>query len=371
MEGQTVIKAIVGQLDEIGHRVWGVRIEQLQPDQAGVRLHQNSRQGADRKVESYAGDDGDRLGHQPDMSASALPAPFENARVGVIGGSGLYAIDGLSEVKEVQIDTPFGTPSDQFRLGRLNGVDVVFLARHGRQHHLLPSEVPYRANVWALRSLGVRWLVSVSAVGSLREHLRPRDMVVPSQFIDRTMQRPQSFFGDGCVAHVSLAEPFCQRLSECLARAAEAQMPAGHHLHRGGTYLCMEGPAFSTRAESELYRSWGCDVIGMTNHTEARLAREAEIAYASLSMVTDFDCWHNDHDAVSVEMVVGNLRANAMATGPILQQLMESLRESFPESVAHTALKDALMTAPQAVPQETRRKLDLLTAPYWGSLGES
>ena len=300
------------------------------------------------------------------MNASAGTAPLDAARVGVIGGSGLYAIDGLSDVQEVVVNTPFGTPSDPLRVGRLNGVDVVFLARHGRGHHLLPSEVPYRANIWALRSLNVRWLVSVSAVGSLRDHLRPRDMVVPSQFIDRTMQRPQSFFGDGCVAHVSLAEPFCSRLSDLLANAAEAEMPSGHHLHRGGTYLCMEGPAFSTRAESELYRNWGCDVIGMTNHTEARLAREAEIAYASLSMVTDFDCWHNDHDAVSVEMVVGNLRANAVATGPILHQLMESLKQRRPESLAHTALKDALMTAPEAVPAETRQRLDLFTAPYWG-----
>jgi len=291
---------------------------------------------------------------------------LDDARVAVIGGSGLYAIEGLSDVEEVTVETPFGTPSDSFRLGRLNGVDVVFLARHGRSHHLLPSEVPYRANIWALRSLDVRWLISVSAVGSLREHLRPRDMVVPAQFIDRTMQRPQSFFGEGCVAHVSLAEPFCNRLSDLLASAAEAQMPAGHHLHRGGTYLCMEGPAFSTRAESELYRSWGCDVIGMTNHTEARLAREAEIAYASLSMVTDFDCWHNDHDAVSVEMVVGNLRANAMATGPILHHLMGYFGQQRPHSIAHSALADALMTAPEAVPADTRRRLDLFTAPYWG-----
>ena len=207
------------------------------------------------------------------------------ARVGVIGGSGLYAMPSLELIEECAIDTPFGTPSDVLRLGRLHDVETVFLARHGKHHQLLPSEVPYRANIWAMRSLGVRWLISVSAVGSLRERLRPRDMVVPDQFIDRTHQRPQSFFGDGCVAHVSLADPLCPILSGLLADAAEASMPAGHRLHRGGIYLCMEGPAFSTRAESELYRSWGCSVIGMTNHTEARLAREAELAYASLSMV--------------------------------------------------------------------------------------
>ena len=302
------------------------------------------------------------------MSQTVSGPQLDSARVGVIGGSGLYSINNLESVREVQVETPFGTPSDALRIGTLNGVEVVFLARHGRQHHLLPSEVPYQANLWAMRSLGVRWLISVSAVGSLREHLRPRDMVVPHQFIDRTRQRPQSFFGDGCVAHVSLADPFCPVLSERLATAASASMPVGHHLHRGGTYLCMEGPAFSTRAESELYRSWGCDVIGMTNHTEARLAREAEIAYASLSMVTDFDCWHDDHDAVTVEMVVGNLKANATATGPILEELMGSFRDERPESAAHNALEHALMTPKDAVPAHTRQRLDLFTSPYWGSV---
>ncbi len=308
----------------------------------------------------------DDLNHS--MPQTASDPQLDSARVGVIGGSGLYSINSLESIREVQIETPFGSPSDALRIGTLNGVEVVFLARHGRQHHLLPSEVPYRANVWALRSLGVRWLISVSAVGSLREHLRPRDMVVPHQFIDRTRQRPQSFFGNGCVAHVSLADPFCPTLSEWLAAAAAGEMPVGHHLHQGGTYLCMEGPAFSTRAESELYRSWGCDVIGMTNHTEARLAREAEIAYASLSMVTDFDCWHDDHDAVTVEMVVGNLKANATATGPILERLMDSFRKERPGSPAHNALEHALMTSPAAVPAETRKRLDLFTSPYWGSI---
>ena len=293
---------------------------------------------------------------------------LSQARGGVIGGSGLYAMPGLRDVREIRLDTPFGSPSDALRLGTLEGVETVFLARHGCHHHLLPSEVPYRANIWAMRSLGVRWLISVSAVGSLREHLRPRDMVVPDQFIDRTRQRPQSFFGDGCVAHVSLADPFCPILSEWLATSASAEMPVGHHLHRGGTYLCMEGPAFSTRAESELYRSWGCDVIGMTNHTEARLAREAEIAYASLSMVTDFDCWHDDHDAVTVDMVIGNLKANATATGPILERLMGNFSGERPESPAHSALANALMTPPAAVPAATRERLDLLTTTYWGSV---
>lgn len=290
-----------------------------------------------------------------------------SARVGVIGGSGLYAIQGLTEVTEHRFETPFGPTSDGLRVGVLNGMETVFLARHGQHHHLLPSEVPYRANIWAMRKLGVRWLISVSAVGSLKEELKPRDMVVPDQFIDRTHQRPQSFFGEGCVAHVSLADPFCPDLSTLLADAAEAALPAGHKLHRGGTYLCMEGPAFSTRAESELYRSWNCSVIGMTNHTEARLAREAELAYASLSMVTDYDCWHSEHDAVSVEMVIGNLQANAAATEPILHGLMGRLQLQRPASAAHTALSTALITPKDTVPAATRQRLDLLTTPYWGA----
>ena len=296
---------------------------------------------------------------------------LSKARVGVIGGSGLYAIAGLEDEQELEVQTPFGRPSDRFRVGRLEGIDIVFLARHGRHHQFLPREVPYRANLWAMRSLGVRWLVSVSAVGSLQASIRPRDMVVPDQFIDRTQQRPLTFFGEGCVAHVSLADPFCSQLSQLLAEAAKSSLPNGQTLHRGGTYLCMEGPAFSTRAESELYRSWGCSVIGMTNHTEARLAREAELAYTSLSMVTDFDCWHQDHDAVSVEMVMGNLRANALATEPILRTLMQKIGAERPASPAHKALANALVTPKEVVPPQTRHKLDLLTAPYWGAWPQS
>ena len=296
---------------------------------------------------------------------------LSKARVGVIGGSGLYAIAGLEDEQEVEVQTPFGHPSDRLRVGRLEGVDTVFLARHGRHHQFLPREVPYRANLWAMRSLGVRWLISVSAVGSLQASIRPRDMVVPDQFIDRTQQRPPTFFGEGCVAHVSLADPFCSQLSQLLTEAAKSSLPNGQTLHQGGTYLCMEGPAFSTRAESELYRSWGCSVIGMTNQTEARLAREAELAYTSLSMVTDFDCWHQDHDAVTVEMVMGNLRANAMATEPILRTLMQRISAERPASPAHTALANALVTSKEVVPLETRRKLDLFTAPYWGAWSQS
>ena len=289
------------------------------------------------------------------------------ARLGVLGGSGLYAMEGLENIQEIQLDTPFGPPSDSLRLGTLGGMEVVFLARHGRHHTFLPTEVPYRANIWAMRSLGVRWILSPSAVGSLQESVKPLDMVVPDQFIDRTHQRPISFFGQGAVAHVALADPFCPSLSRLLADVADSLMPEGRSLHRGGTYLCMEGPAFSTRAESNLYRSWGCTVIGMTNHTEARLAREAEIAYATLAMATDYDCWYADHDSVTVEMVIGNLRANAELATQIVRTTAERIAVQRPTSPAHQALRDALMTPKDQVPAATRRKLDLFTQPYWGS----
>ena len=291
---------------------------------------------------------------------------LSQARLGVLGGSGLYAMEGLENVQELAIDTPFGQPSDSLRLGTLGGMEVVFLARHGRHHTFTPTEVPYRANIWAMRSLGVRWILSPSAVGSLQECVRPLDMVVPDQFIDRTHQRPLSFFGEGAVAHVALADPFCPSLSRLLGDVADSLMPEGRQLHRGGTYLCMEGPAFSTRAESNLYRSWGCSVIGMTNHTEARLAREAEIAYATLAMATDYDCWYADHDSVTVEMVIGNLRANAELATRIVRTTAERIAALRPASIAHQALRDGLMTPKDQVPAATRRKLDLFTAPYWG-----
>jgi len=291
---------------------------------------------------------------------------LSQARLGVLGGSGLYAMEGLENVEELAIDTPFGQPSDSLRLGTLGGMEVVFLARHGRHHIFTPTEVPYRANIWAMRSLGVRWILSPSAVGSLQESVRPLDMLVPDQFIDRTHQRPLSFFGEGAVAHVALADPFCPSLSRLLGDVADSLMPEGRQLHRGGTYLCMEGPAFSTRAESNLYRSWGCSVIGMTNHTEARLAREAEIAYATLAMATDYDCWYADHDSVTVEMVIGNLRANAELATRIVRTTAERIAALRPASIAHQALRDGLMTPKDQVPAATRRKLDLFTAPYWG-----
>ncbi|MEB3243993.1 MAG: S-methyl-5'-thioadenosine phosphorylase [Cyanobacteriota bacterium] len=303
---------------------------------------------------------------------TSLSAPdLTAARLGVLGGSGLYAMEGLEEVSEVAVNTPYGSPSDALRLGRIGDLEVVFLARHGRHHTYTPSEVPYQANLWALRSLGVRWILSVSAVGSLQEGVRPLDMLVPDQFIDRTHQRPLSFFGEGLVAHVAAADPFCPTLSGILADVADSLMPDGRELHRGGTYLCMEGPAFSTRAESELYRSWGCSVIGMTNHTEARLAREAEMAYATLAMVTDYDCWHQDHDAVSVEMVIDNLRANAALAQAIVRLAAERVGVQRPASTAHRALRHALMTPREQVPPDTRRRTDLFTAPYWGGLEDA
>ncbi|MFN5220214.1 MAG: S-methyl-5'-thioadenosine phosphorylase [Cyanobacteriota bacterium] len=298
--------------------------------------------------------------------STVAPPDLGQARLGVLGGSGLYAIDGLEDVRELEVETPYGAPSDALRLGRIGNLEVVFLARHGRHHTHTPTEVPYRANLWALRSLNVRWILSVSAVGSLQQDVRPLDMLVPDQFIDRTHQRPLTFFGEGAVAHVGVADPFCPALSRLLADVGDSLMPEGRRLHRGGTYLCMEGPAFSTRAESELYRQWGCDVIGMTNHSEARLAREAEIAYATLAMVTDYDCWHQEHEAVTVEMVIENLHANASLAKEIVLLAARRVGDLRPTSKAHQALRHALMTPKEKVPAATRRRVDLFTSPYWG-----
>jgi 5'-methylthioadenosine phosphorylase len=298
--------------------------------------------------------------------ANSTLRDISEALIGVLGGSGLYAMPGLEDLEELEINTPFGAPSDRLLRGRLGKAPVVFLARHGRHHSFLPTEVPYRANIWAMRSLGVRWILSCSAVGSLQEMVRPLDLMVPDQFLDRTHQRPCSFFGEGAVAHVSLAEPFCNVLSGLLSEAVEEVLPPERKLHRGGTYLCMEGPAFSTKAESNFYRSLGCDVIGMTNHTEARLAREAEIAYSTLAMVTDYDCWHPNHDAVTVEMVVENLKANANTAQEVVMKAAALVHSQRPHSIAHSALAFALMTQKDHVPAHTRERLDLFTNPYWG-----
>ncbi len=285
-------------------------------------------------------------------------------RIGIIGGSGLYQMEALSDVKEIKVETPFGDPSDALITGKLDGVAVAFLARHGRGHTLTPSEIPFRANIYAMKALGVEYLISASAVGSLKAEAKPVDMVVPDQFIDRTKSRVSTFFGEGIVGHISFGNPVCDLLATLLADAVESQQFEGVTLHRGGTYVCMEGPAFSTKAESNLYRSWGASVIGMTNLPEAKLAREAEMAYATLAMVTDYDCWHPEHDSVTVEMVIGNLQKNAVNAQKVIQAVVRELNENPPESAAHSALKYAIITPPDKVPAATKQKLALLLQKY-------
>jgi 5'-methylthioadenosine phosphorylase len=249
-------------------------------------------------------------------------------------------------------------------VGTLEGVSVAFLARHGRDHHLTPTEIPFRANIYALKSLGVEYILSASAVGSLKADIKPLDLVVPDQFIDRTRDRISTFFGEGIVAHVAFGNPFCQNLSQVLADSVAGLNLPDIELHRGGTYVCMEGPAFSTIAESNLYRSWGADIIGMTNLTEAKLAREAEIAYATLALVTDYDCWHPDHDHVTVEMIIDNLHKNAINAQKVIQATVGKLAENLPSSAAHSALKYAILTPLAKAPEATKEKLALLLQKY-------
>ncbi|MBD2452403.1 S-methyl-5'-thioadenosine phosphorylase [Nostoc sp. FACHB-152] len=286
------------------------------------------------------------------------------ARIGIIGGSGLYKMEALKDVEEVQIQTPFGSPSDALILGTLEETKVAFLARHGRNHTLLPSELPFRANIYAMKQLGVEYLISASAVGSLKAEAKPLDMVVPDQFIDRTRNRISTFFGEGIVAHIAFGEPICKNLAGILATAIASLNLPDVTIHRGGTYICMEGPAFSTKAESNLYRSWGATVIGMTNLPEAKLAREAEIAYATLALVTDYDCWHPDHDSVTVEMVIGNLQRNAVNAQKVIQETVRRLSENPPSSDAHSALKYAILTQLDKAPAATKEKLKLLLQKY-------
>lgn len=281
--------------------------------------------------------------------------------IGVIGGSGLYEIDSLETIRSHRIETPFGDPSDAIVEGKLDGRRVCFLPRHGVGHRLLPHEINHRANLWALRSLGVRWLLSVTAVGSLREDLAPRHLVVPDQLIDRTgTAGKHTFFGHGIAAHVSFAEPYCPDLRRLLFEAASKVSP---HVHDGGTYLCMNGPAFSTRAEAEMHRLIGADVIGMTNGPEARLAREAEISAATLALVTDYDCWKTDEPPVALETVVGNLQANSAMAKRILEEWV-SLVPTEPTFATHRALESAIFTPRHLWPAETVAKLaPLLTKP--------
>lgn len=282
--------------------------------------------------------------------------------IGVIGGSGLYEMEGLTEVREVSLETPFGAPSDVFVTGVLEGRRMVFLPRHGRGHRLLPSEVPYRANIYGMKQLGVDRILSVSAVGSMREAIAPGHMVIPDQFIDRTQgKRASTFFGNGIVGHVAFADPVCPDLSGVLAEAAEA---VGATVHRGGTYLCIEGPNFSTRAESRLYRSWDVDVIGMTNLPEARLAREAEICYATLALATDYDCWYQGHDDVTVEAVMAIVRQNVALARRIVRAAALRLG-SDPGCGCGSALRHAVMTDPARIPPATREQLALLLDKYF------
>lgn len=282
-------------------------------------------------------------------------------RIGIVGGSGLYHMDGLADVEEVTVETPFGAPSDSFRTGTLEGRRVAFLARHGRGHTISPSELNYRANIYGFKKLGVERILSASAVGSLKEEHHPLDIILPDQFVDRTKARVSTFFGDGLVAHISFGDPVCSDLAGVVGSAAAA---AGVPVKTGGAYLCMEGPQFSTKAESELYRSWGLDVIGMTGLQEAKLAREAEICYTTLALVTDYDCWHPDHDAVTVADIISNLQKNSRNAQALIRASVRRMSDPRACGCEH-ALRHALITDPAMVPAETRERLSLLIGKYF------
>jgi 5'-methylthioadenosine phosphorylase len=281
-------------------------------------------------------------------------------RIGIVGGSGLYHMDGLTEIEEIEVKTPFGEPSDSYRAGMLEGHRVVFLARHGRGHTISPSELNFRANIYGFKSLGVERILSASAVGSLKEEHRPLDIILPDQFFDRTKSRVSTFFGDGLVAHVSFGDPICPQLADIVLSASQ---DSGVPVKKGGTYVCMEGPQFSTKAESETYRSWGMDVIGMTNLQEAKLAREAEICYTTMALVTDYDCWHPDHDAVTVADIIANLGRNSLNAQALIRSTVKLMPETR-ECGCGRALQHALITDPAKVPAETKERLTLLVGKY-------
>jgi 5'-methylthioadenosine phosphorylase len=285
---------------------------------------------------------------------------MDKVQIGIIGGSGLYDMAEVTSREEVRLTTPFGEPSGPYAIGTLRGKRVAFLARHGAGHRLLPSELNFRANIFGMKQLGVEFILSASAVGSLKEEYKPLDIVVPDQFIDRTKGRVSTFFGGGLAAHVGFAHPFCRILSGLVG---DSGAEAGARVHKGGTYVCMEGPQFSTLAESRLYRSWGADVIGMTNLQEAKLAREAEICYTTIALVTDYDCWHPDHDSVTVDMVIANLMHNAETAQKIIARAVDRLPFERTCECA-TALKYAVITRPEAIPAELRRDLAPLIGKY-------
>ena len=282
-------------------------------------------------------------------------------KVGIIGGSGFYQMDGLNELRRIEVETPFGLPSHAVVVGKIDGQSVAFLPRHGVGHPLLPSEINVRANIYALKSLGVEWLIGVSAVGSLREEIEPRHFVIPDQLYDHTKNRTSTFFGDGIVAHVGFADPFCPILGQCIYQSAKR---VGATIHSGGTYICMEGPAFSTLAESNLYRKFGFDVIGMTAAPEAKLAREAEMSYAVLACSTDYDCWHEDHETVTTEMIIENLLANVETAKQIVRSAIQNLPLDRSSSPAYKALEKSIATNPNVIPEETKQKLELLIGKY-------
>ena len=281
--------------------------------------------------------------------------------IGVIGGSGLYELEGLTDLRWRRVRTPFGDPSDEYCTGTFQGRPVIFLPRHGRGHRLTPTELNFRANIWGLKSLGAEWVISVSAVGSMKETIHPLDLVVPSQFVDATRRRVSSFFGEGIVAHVGMADPVCPTMAAALEKAARA---TGANVHRGGTYICIEGPQFSSKAESRIYRTWGVDVIGMTNMPEAKLAREAELCYATLALVTDYDVWHESHETVTVEAVIQNLLKNVATAKDVLRQVIPTLGPPRACPCA-SLLQNAVITSPAAFPLDTRRRLDLLLGKYF------
>jgi 5'-methylthioadenosine phosphorylase len=286
---------------------------------------------------------------------------MSDVQIGIIGGSGLYAMKGLTSVTEQTMSTPFGAPSDPYIVGELGGVRVAFLSRHGRGHRLLPSELNYRANIFGFKALGVHTILSASAVGSMKEQYHPTDIVFPHQFIDRTRHRPDTFFGRGIVGHISFADPICAGASLLTSAAARE---AGACVHEGGVYLCIEGPQFSTRAESNLYRSWGVDVIGMTNLQEAKLAREAEICYVTMALVTDYDCWHETAEAVTVEQILGYLQANAEMAERILRLSIPRVAARTRDCACATALQYAMVTDPAQIPPAIKRELAPLIGKY-------
>ncbi|MEP7213170.1 MAG: S-methyl-5'-thioadenosine phosphorylase [Acidobacteriota bacterium] len=288
---------------------------------------------------------------------------MEKVNIGIIGGSGLYQMPELENVREISVETPFGKPSDAFIIGELDGVTVAFLPRHGRGHRLLPSELPFRANIYAMKMLGIEYILSVSAVGSLQERYAPTDMLIPDQFFDRTSARTKesTFFGKGIVAHVTFAHPVCNELGDILEASCKT---TGVKTHRGGTYICMEGPAFSTKAESNVYRQWGMDVIGMTNLQEAKLAREAEIAYATLALVTDYDCWYEGHDDVTANMVIEYLNKNVRNAQLILRDAVKRVAAKETPNQYREAIKNAIFTAPEHWPAKTAKKLEAIIGKY-------